>query len=144
MACALQKNAQYLKRLISKKPSLDLYVVDPIAGAGTMVRVVIIYTDRKAAKPLRPSSKILATGSYYSNLKASYKFIVLRECEARFAAQSFITKTGLFWLFELLICNLDQERAFCAVVGRGSIPCVLSFAVMDLVVIPRPRRRLRR
>ena len=68
----------------------------------------------------------------------------LNNSEARFAAKSFGVKLVLFWLFELLICNLDQERPFCAVVGRGSIPCVLSFAVMDLVVIPRPRRRLRR
>ena len=72
------------------------------------------------------------------------RLIGLSNSEARFAATSFGAKVVLFWLFELLICNLDQERAFCAVVGRGSIPCVLSFAVMDLVVIPRPRRRLRR
>ena len=32
--------------------------------------------------------------------------------EARFAAKSFGVKVVLFWLFELLICNLDQERAF--------------------------------
>ncbi|QNI92424.1 putative membrane protein [Synechococcus sp. BOUM118] len=44
----------------------------------------------------------------------------------------------------MLICNLDQERAFCAVVGKGFVPCLLSFALMDLLVIPRVRRRLRR
>ena len=64
--------------------------------------------------------------------------------EARFAAKSFGVKFVLFWLFELLICNLDQERVFCGVVGKGFVPCLLSFAVMDLIVIPRVRRRLRR
>jgi hypothetical protein len=72
------------------------------------------------------------------------KLIGLSDSEARFAAKSFIAKTGLFWLFELLICNLDQERAICAVVRKGFVPCLLSFAVMDLVVIPRVRRRLNR
>ena len=64
--------------------------------------------------------------------------------EARFAAKSFGVKVVLFWLFELLICNLDQETVFCGVVGKGFVPCLLSFAVMDLIVIPRVRRRLRR
>jgi len=68
----------------------------------------------------------------------------LSESEARFAATSFIAKAGLFWLFELLICNLDQQRAICAVVGKGFVPCLLSFAVMDLLVIPRVRRKLRK
>ena len=68
----------------------------------------------------------------------------LSDSESRFATNSFGVKVALFWLFELLICNLDQERAFCAVVGKGFVPCLLSFAVMDLIVIPRVRRRLRR
>lgn len=68
----------------------------------------------------------------------------LSDSESRFATNSFVVKVALFWLFELLICNLDQERAFCAVVGKGFVPCLLSFALMDLLVIPRVRRRLRR
>ena len=68
----------------------------------------------------------------------------LSDSESRFATNSFGVKVALFWLFELLICNLDQERAFCAVVGKGFVPCLLSFALMDLLVIPRVRRRLRR
>lgn len=68
----------------------------------------------------------------------------LSASESRFATNSFGAKVVLFWLFELLICNLDQERAFCAVVGKGFVPCLLSFALMDLLVIPRVRRRLRR
>ena len=68
----------------------------------------------------------------------------LSDSESHFATKSFGVKVALFWLFELLICNLDQERAFCAVVGKGFVPCLLSFALMDLLVIPRVRRRLRR
>jgi len=68
----------------------------------------------------------------------------LSDSESRFATNSFGVKVALFWLFELLICNLDRERAFCAVVGKGFVPCLLSFALMDLLVIPRVRRRLRR
>ncbi len=72
------------------------------------------------------------------------RLIGLSNSEARFAATSFGAKVVLFWLFELLICNFDQERAVCAVVGKGFVPCLLSFAVMDLLVNPRVRRRLRR
>ena len=68
----------------------------------------------------------------------------LSNSEVRFAAKSLGVKVALFWLFELLICNLDHERVFCDVVGKGFVPCLLSFAVMDLVLIPRLRRRLRR
>ena len=46
----------------------------------------------------------------------------------------------MFWLSELVICKLDQERVICDVVGRGFIPCLITFAVMDLLVIPRIRR----
>ena len=28
----------------------------------------------------------------------------------------------MFWLSELVICQLDQERVICDVVGRGFIP----------------------
>ena len=72
------------------------------------------------------------------------RLLGLSNNEARFAAKSFGVKVVLFWLFELLICNLDHERVFCDVVGKGFVPCLLSFAVMDLVLIPRLRRRLRR
>jgi hypothetical protein len=39
---------------------------------------------------------------------------------------------------------LDHKRAICAVVGRGFLPCLFSFAVMDWLIIPRMRRRLRK
>jgi|TARA_B100001287_G_scaffold28325_1_gene20321 hypothetical protein len=64
----------------------------------------------------------------------------LSASEWRFAAISFATKVAMFWLSELVICQLDQERVICDVVGRGFIPCLITFAVMDLLVIPRIRR----
>ena len=39
-----------------------------------------------------------------------------------------------------MICELDHDRVICDVVGKGFIPCLFTFAVMDLLVIPRIRR----
>ena len=46
----------------------------------------------------------------------------------------------MFWLSELVICQMDRERVICDVVGRGFIPCLITFAAMDLLVIPRIRQ----
>ena len=70
------------------------------------------------------------------------RLLGLNTDETNFALRSFAAKVVLFWLVELLICNLDHKRAICAVVGRGFLPCLLSFAVMDWLIIPRMRRRL--
>ena len=64
--------------------------------------------------------------------------------ETSFPVRSFTDKVVLFWLGELVICKLDQERVICAVVGKGFFPRLLSFAVMDVLIIPRIVRRLRR
>ena len=72
------------------------------------------------------------------------KVLGLDAKETSFAVRSFTAKVVLFWLTELLICKLDQERVICTVVGKGFFPCLLSFAVMDVLIIPRIRRRLRR
>ena len=64
----------------------------------------------------------------------------LSASEWRFAAISFATKVALFWLSELVICELDHDRVICDVVGKGFIPCLFTFAAMDLLVIPRIRR----
>ena len=94
--------------------------------------------------PTKHRPEVLGSNSIHVNNLLMVRFLGLSVSEAHFAAKSFIAKVGLFWLFELLICNLDQQRAICVVVGRGFVPCLLSFAVMDLLVIPRVRRRLRR
>ena len=88
--------------------------------------------------------EILVSSSIHFTYLPMVRVLGLSNSEARFATKSFGVKVVLFWLFELLICNLDQERAVCDVVGKGFVPCLLSFAVMDLIVIPRVRRRLRR
>ena len=88
--------------------------------------------------------EILDSNSIHFTYLPMVRLLGLSNSEARFAARSFGVKVVLFWLFELLICNLDHERVFCDVVGKGFVPCLLSFAVMDLVLIPRLRRRLRR
>ena len=64
----------------------------------------------------------------------------LSASEWRFALTSFAAKVGLFWLSELVICQWDQERWVCNVVGKGFIPCLITFALMDLLVIPQIRR----
>ena len=64
----------------------------------------------------------------------------LSASEWRFAAVSFASKVAMFWLSELVICQMDRERVICDVVGRGFVPCLITFAAMDLLVIPRIRR----
>ena len=56
----------------------------------------------------------------------------LSASEWRFALRSFAAKVVLFWLSELVICQWDQERWVCNVVGKGFIPCLITFALMDL------------
>ena len=88
--------------------------------------------------------EVLVSNSIHFTYLPMIRVLGLSNSEARFATRSFGVKVVLFWLFELLICNLDQARAVGDVVGKGFVPCLLSFAVMDLVLIPRVRRRLRR
>ena len=57
---------------------------------------------------------------------------------------SFATKVALFILSELVICQLDPERWACSVVSKGFIPCLITFALMDLLMIPRIRRLRKR
>ncbi|WP_255446249.1 hypothetical protein [Synechococcus sp. RS9902] len=48
---------------------------------------------------------------------------------------------AIFWAAQLGVCVLDPRRLVCGVVERGFQPCLISFAVMDFVVIPQLRRR---
>jgi len=65
----------------------------------------------------------------------------LSAAERRFALTSFAVKVAVFWAAHLVVCVLDPRRLVCGVVERGFLPCLISFAVMDFVLIPRPRRR---
>ena len=68
----------------------------------------------------------------------------LSTAEWRFALTSLAVKVVIFWIAQLVFCEGDPERRVCDMVAKGFIPCLTSFAVMDLVVIPPLRRRWRR
>ena len=65
----------------------------------------------------------------------------LSAAEKRFALTSFAVKVAIFWLAQLVVCVLDPRRLVCSVVEKGFVPCLISFAVMDFLVIPQLRRR---
>ena len=59
----------------------------------------------------------------------------------RFALTSFAVKVAIFWIAQLVVCVLDPRQLGCGVVEKGFVPCLISFAVMDSLVIPQLRRR---
>ena len=65
----------------------------------------------------------------------------LSAAERRFALTSFAVKATSFWIAQLVVCVLDPRRLVCGVVEKGFVPCLISFAVMDLLVIPQLGRR---
>ena len=65
----------------------------------------------------------------------------LSAAEKRFALTAFAVKVAIFWIAQLVVCELDPRRLVCGVVERGFLTCLISFAVMDFVVIPQLRRR---
>ena len=65
----------------------------------------------------------------------------LSAAERRFALTSFVVKLAIYWVVQLVICQLDPRRMVCGVVEKGFLPCLISFAVMDFVVIPWVKRR---
>ena len=50
-------------------------------------------------------------------------------------------KVALFWLLELAFCKWAPERQICHLVGKGFLPCLITYAAMDFLVIPPLRRR---
>ena len=65
----------------------------------------------------------------------------LTAAERRFALTSFAVKAAILWIAQLVICVLDPRRLVCGFVEKGFLPCLISFAVMDFLVIPQLRRR---
>ena len=65
----------------------------------------------------------------------------LSAAEKRFALTAFAVKVAIFWIAQLVVCELDPRRLVCGVVEKGFLTCLISFAVMDFVVIPQLRRR---
>ena len=65
----------------------------------------------------------------------------LTAAERRYALTSFAVKAAIFWIAQLVICVFDPRRLVCGFVEKGFLPCLISFAVMDFLVIPQLRRR---
>ena len=66
----------------------------------------------------------------------------LSRAELRVAAVGFTLKLILFWLAQGVICEIDAGRRICGLIERGFLPCLISFALMDGVVLPQLRRHL--
>ena len=73
----------------------------------------------------------------------SLKKFYLTPPELSFALKSFAVKVFLFCVIECLICQVDRSRYACQLVGRGFLSSLVVFAFMDLLLIPRLRRRIR-
>ena len=65
----------------------------------------------------------------------------LSAAEWRFALTSFSIKVAIFWFAQLVGCDWDPERRVCDVVERGFLPCLITYGVMDFLVIPPLKRR---
>ena len=65
----------------------------------------------------------------------------LSASEWRFALMSFAVKVALFWLFELAFCQWAPERQICHLVNQGGLPCWITYAVTDFLVIQPLRCR---
>ena len=67
---------------------------------------------------------------------------VSSECSGKAFRPDFVCRES----GDLLGCSVgglrvDPRRLVCGVVEKGFLPCLISFAVMDFVVIPQLRRR---
>ena len=96
---------------------------------------------QKASQLTAHASRPVCLVASESSVRSAF---TLSASEWRFAGMSFATKVVLFLLSELVICQLDPERWACSVVSKGFIPCLITFALMDLLVIPRIRRLRKR
>ena len=52
------------------------------------------------------------------------------------AVKSFLIKIAIDWFVELAVYQLDGSRLICKFIGKSFLPCVVSFAIMDFVVLP--------
>ena len=78
----------------------------------------------------------------FRSLKGAVPFkLRLSASEWRFALTSFAVKVALFWLLELAFCQWAPERQICHLVEKGFLPCLITYAVIDFLVIPPLRRR---
>jgi len=57
--------------------------------------------------------------------------------------KSFLIKIAIYWFAELIVCQLDGSRLICKFIGKGFLPCVVSFVIMDFIVLPQIRNFLK-
>ena len=60
------------------------------------------------------------------------------------AVKSFLIKIVIYWFAELVVCQLDGSRLICKFIGKGFLPCVVSFAIIDFVVLSHICNALKR
>ena len=58
--------------------------------------------------------------------------------------KGFLIKIAIYWFAELIVCQLDGSRLICKIIGKGFLPCVVSFAIMDFIILPQIRNALKR
>ena len=58
--------------------------------------------------------------------------------------KGFLINILMYWFAELFVCQLDRSRFICRFIGKGFLPCVVSFAIMDFIVLPQIRNALER
>jgi hypothetical protein len=47
-------------------------------------------------------------------------------------------------VFESVVCQIDSSRIICKFIGKGFLPCLFGFAIMDFLVLPWLRRAMKR
>ena len=60
------------------------------------------------------------------------------------AVKSFLIKIAIDWFAELVVCWPDGSRLICKFIGKGFLPCVVSFAIIDFVVLSQIYNALKR
>ncbi|MDC0277647.1 hypothetical protein OAK87_01585 [bacterium] len=70
--------------------------------------------------------------------------MVLQRAALLMSLKGFLIKISIYWFAELVVCQLDASRLICKFISKGFLPCVISFAIMDFIVLPQMRSALKR
>jgi hypothetical protein len=57
--------------------------------------------------------------------------------------RSFLIKIAIYWFAELVVCQIDSSRIICKFIGKGFLPCLFGFAIIDFLVLPWLRRAMK-
>ena len=58
--------------------------------------------------------------------------------------RSFLIEIAIYWFAELVDCQIDSSRIIRKFIGKGFLPCLFGFAIMDFLVLPWLRRAMKR